>query len=77
MAAKCTNCLRGARLRITGVNPSNTLRMDMGGAVLYVMPRGNKIEVVLNSENLKAVREDQKYKCFIFKENAAGTRPSD
>lgn len=52
MAAKCTNCLRGARLRITGVNPSNTLRMDMGGAVLYVMPRGNKIEVVLNSENL-------------------------
>lgn len=50
--AKCDKCLRGARISVTGVNPTNTLKMDMGGAVLYVMPRGNKIEVILNSENL-------------------------
>jgi len=50
--AKCNKCLRGARVSVTGVHPTNTLRMDMGGAVLYVMPRGTEIEVVLNSENL-------------------------
>ena len=52
--AKCDKCLRGARISTTGVNPSNTtLKMDMGGEVLYVMPvAGGRIEVVLNSENL-------------------------
>ncbi len=50
--AKCSKCLRGAKVSVTGVNPTNTLKMDMGGAVLYVMPQGTKIEVVLNSENL-------------------------
>lgn len=50
---KCTNCLRGARLGITGVAPNNTLKMDMGGAVLYVAPKPDgKIDVVLNTENL-------------------------
>jgi hypothetical protein len=51
--AKCVKCLRGARISITGVNPRNTLKMDMGGAVLYVMPKEKgEIEVCLNSENL-------------------------
>lgn len=51
--AKCNKCLRGAKLGVTGVNPSNTLKMDMGGAVLYVMPKvDGKIEVILNSQNL-------------------------
>lgn len=40
MAKKCDRCLRGTRVRTTGVNPSNTtLRLDIGGAVLYVTPR--------------------------------------
>lgn len=51
--AKCVNCLRGAHVDITGVESKTTLKMDMGGAVLYVMPQKNgKIEVSLNSENL-------------------------
>ena len=49
--AKCTKCLRGATIRTTGID-SKTLRMDMGGAVLYVIPCGEEIEVVLNSESL-------------------------
>lgn len=49
----CSKCLRGARIDTTGVNPSNTLKMDMGGAVLYVMPKPKgEIEIYLNSENL-------------------------
>jgi len=49
---KCTKCLRGARISITGTN-KKTLKMDMGGAVLYLMPKDNgKMEVALNSENL-------------------------
>ena len=50
--AKCNKCLRGARISITGTN-KKTLRMDMGGAVLYLMPKDNgKMEAALNSENL-------------------------
>lgn len=54
MAKKCDNCLRAAKVRTTGTSPKDaTLKMDMGGAVLYVMPRrGGKIEVHLNSEAL-------------------------
>lgn len=54
MAKKCDRCLRGTRVRTTGVNPSNTtLRLDIGGAVLYVTPRLNgKIDVTLNAQNL-------------------------
>jgi hypothetical protein len=49
---KCRKCLKGARIRITGLD-KNTLCMDMGGAVLYLMPKENgKMEVALNSENL-------------------------
>lgn len=29
--AKCVKCLRGARINVTGVNPKNTLKLDMGG----------------------------------------------
>lgn len=52
--AKCDKCLRGATIRTTGVNPKDaTLRMDLGGAVLYVSPRGDGgIEVMLNTQNL-------------------------
>ena len=50
--AKCNKCLRGARISLTGTN-KKTLRMDMGGAVLYLMPQGkDKMEIALNSENL-------------------------
>ena len=50
--SKCTKCLRGARISITGTN-KKTLKMDMGGAVLYLMPKEDgKMEVALNSENL-------------------------
>jgi hypothetical protein len=52
--AKCDKCLRGTRVRTTGVNPANTtLKMEIGGAVLYVMPGANgKIDVTLNTQNL-------------------------
>lgn len=50
--AKCNKCLRGARISITGTD-GRTLRMDMGGAVLYLMPKDDgSMEVALNSENL-------------------------
>jgi hypothetical protein len=63
---KCTNCLRGARFDITGVAPSNTLKMDMGGAVLYVMPKPNgEIDIVLNTENLL----DGDYACAYWDGN--------
>jgi|GEM_PF-2221732 len=53
MAKKCDNCLRGARFSITEVNPRTTLKMNMGGAVLYVMPGLNgEITVTLNTQNL-------------------------
>jgi hypothetical protein len=49
---ECRKCLKGARISITGLD-RNTLRMDMGGAVLYLMPKDNgEMEVALNSENL-------------------------
>lgn len=49
---KCRKCLKGARISITGLD-KNTLRMDMGGAVLYLTPKEDgKMEVALNSENL-------------------------
>jgi len=51
--AKCDKCLRGARISITGVNPHNTLSLDMGGATLYIIPKQNgDIDVTLNSESL-------------------------
>jgi hypothetical protein len=50
--AKCLKCLRGARISITGTD-KKTLRMDMGGAVLYLMPKSEgSMEVALNSESL-------------------------
>lgn len=50
--AKCLKCLRGARISITGTD-KKTLRMDMGGAVLYLMPKSDgSMEVALNSESL-------------------------
>ena len=54
MAKKCTKCLRGTKVRTTGVNPNDTtLKLDMGGAVLYVTPHANgSIDVTLNAESL-------------------------
>lgn len=53
MTNKCHKCLHGARVSVTGVNPCHTLKMDMGSAVLYVVPNTDgTIEVILNSENL-------------------------
>ena len=50
--AKCLKCLRGARISITGTN-QQTLKMDMGGAVLYLTPKSDGcMDVALNSENL-------------------------
>lgn len=51
---KCVKCLRGTKVRTTGVNPSNaTLKLDVGGAVMYVTPKtGGEIDVTLNSQNL-------------------------
>jgi hypothetical protein len=49
---KCRKCLKGASIKITGLE-RNTLCMNMGGAVLYLMPKEDgKMEVSLNSENL-------------------------
>ena len=53
--AKCNKCLRGARIGTTGAGTASdrTLKMDMGGAVLYVIPKSDgTIDVYLNSENL-------------------------
>lgn len=54
MAKKCDKCLSGAQIRTTGVNPNDiTLKMDMGGAILYVTPHSDgTIDVTLNSESL-------------------------
>ena len=51
---KCDNCLRKAQATTTGGSPRNaTLKIDMGGAVFYVMPGPNgEIEVTLNAENI-------------------------
>ena len=50
--AKCSKCLRGARISITGID-KRTLRMDMGGAVLYLMPKSDGLfEIALNSGSL-------------------------
>ena len=50
--ATCTNCLRGARPSITGID-RRTLMLEMGGAVIYITPREDgRIDVALNSENL-------------------------
>ncbi len=63
MAKKCDKCLKGSKASITGVAPNNTtLKLDMGGAVLYVMPRGKTIDVVLNSESII----DGDYKACIW-----------
>ena len=49
--AKCVNCLKGAKLSITGTN-RKTLKLDMGGAAVYVIPHGKGIDVHINSESL-------------------------
>ncbi len=49
--AKCRKCLRGAKLSITGIN-NKTLSVDLGGAVLYLVPTNVGMEVSINSENL-------------------------
>ena len=65
--SKCSKCLRGARCGITGVNPHNTLKMDIGGAVLYVTPKPNgAIDVALNSESL--LDGDYIYACWTSQE---------
>lgn len=54
MAKKCDKCLRGVKIRTTGTNPTNTtLKIDIGGAILYVSPHTDgKIDVALNAESL-------------------------
>lgn len=55
MARRCNKCLRGARVGTTGAGTARgrTLKMDMGGAVLYVIPKSDgTIDVYLNSEKL-------------------------
>jgi hypothetical protein len=55
MAKKCDKCLRGVQTRTTGTNPKDvTLKMDMGGAVVYVLPphTDGTIDVTLNAESL-------------------------
>lgn len=54
MAQKCDKCLKGAKVTTTGVNPHNTtLKLNIGGAVLYVTPRPDgEVDVTLNAENL-------------------------
>ncbi len=50
---KCDKCLKGAVASTTGVSPYNTtLKIDIGGAVIYVTPKGNSVDVSVNSENL-------------------------
>jgi hypothetical protein len=49
--AKCNKCLKGAKLSITGID-KRTLRIDIGGAVLYLMPTAKGMDVSINSENL-------------------------
>lgn len=50
--AKCNRCLKGARVSITGTD-KKTLKLDMGGAVLYLMPKeSGRMEMALNSESL-------------------------
>jgi hypothetical protein len=50
--SKCNKCLRTAKSSITGIN-KKTLKIDMGGAVIYITPGvdGN-INVSLNAESL-------------------------
>jgi hypothetical protein len=50
--AKCLKCLGGARISTTGTD-KETLRMDMGGVVLYIMPKSDgSMQVALNIESL-------------------------
>ena len=57
---KCDKCLIGAKISTTGVSPNNsTLKIDIGGAVIYIAPQDNSIDVNVNSENL--VDGDYKY----------------
>jgi len=63
---KCRKCIKGARICLTGLD-KKTLRMDMGGAVLYLMPKDNgEMEVALNSENL--IDGDYAYATWTGKE---------
>jgi hypothetical protein len=51
-STKCRQCLHGATIGITGIT-RRTLKLNMGGAVLYITPgKDGEIEVTLNSENL-------------------------
>lgn len=53
--ARCDKCLRGVKVCTTGISNLRrpTLKLDIGGAVLYVMPGENgTIDVSLNAENL-------------------------
>jgi len=50
--SKCKKCLHSAKLKITGLN-SKTLKIDIGGVNIYIMPQSNEnIDVSVNSENL-------------------------
>ena len=50
---KCTACSRGVLISTTGVNPSSTLKIDIGGATLYVVPKSDgKIDVHVDGESL-------------------------
>lgn len=49
--AKCDKCLRGAKASITGID-KKTLRLDIGGAVLYAWPSRDGVEVSLNAKSL-------------------------
>lgn len=49
---KCNKCLKGAKLTTTGVDGGKTLKIDLGGAVIYIMPKDGDIDVHVNSDNL-------------------------
>ena len=48
---KCDKCLRGAKMCITGID-KKTLKLDIGGAVLYSWPSRDGFEVSLNAKSL-------------------------
>jgi hypothetical protein len=52
MAKKCDKCLRGVQARTTGTNPKDvTLKMNMGGAIVYVTPHTDgTIDVTLTQK---------------------------
>ena len=48
---KCDKCLRGSKASITGID-KKTLRLDIGGAVLYAWPSADGFEISLNAKSL-------------------------